>query len=163
MRKTGPVPSTLKGPHDEADVSEPAATDVRVQARMFVGIAVFFGLTAALYWFTSYEDAGTAMLVVSAGLGGLAGGYLWVQDRKASGSSGGGTGVGTAGDTEDGTVVTTPAEPYLPHASVWPLGIGAAAFLLCNGLILGIWFLVPGVLLGAVSVVGYCAQSRRRD
>jgi len=149
------VPSTFKGPSNEANVTEPAAGDGRVQSRIFVGIAAFFALTATLYWFTSYEDAGTTMLVLSAGLGGLAGGYLWVHDRRGAAAGAEHPGDGGGGGQA--------SEEYLPHASVWPLGIGAGAFLLFNGLILGIWFLVPGVILVGVALVGYCAQSRRRD
>src|SRR5690242_21495654 len=35
-----------------------------------------------IYWFTSYEDAGTTMLAASSLLGLLAGGYLLLQARR---------------------------------------------------------------------------------
>lgn len=144
----------FKGPRNEANVVEPAADDVRVQARLFGGIAAFLALAALVYWLTSYEEAGTVMLVLAAGLGALAGAYLWAQDRRPGPDHPPGAG----GQGEHG-----PGEHYLPHASVWPLGVGAAAYLVVNGLILGIWFLVPGLVLAGVSVTGYCLQSRRRD
>jgi hypothetical protein len=53
-------------------------------------------------------------------------------------------------------------EHYLPATSVWPLGIGLAVCLVLNGLLLGTWFLVPGGLLLAGSVIGFALQSRRR-
>ncbi len=53
--------------------------------------------------------------------------------------------------------------PWAPHASLWPFWIGVSGFFLVNGLILGSWFLVPGVILLLVGVVGYAAQSRSRS
>lgn len=149
------APPPAEGPRHEAAVVEPEDRDRRVQARLFVGLAVFFVVTAVLYRLTSSENAGTTMLVLSGGFGALAGGYLWVQGRKPLTAPGG---PGTEAEAE-----AEAEEPYLPHASVWPLGVGTGAFLVANGLILGIWFLVPGTLLLGVSVIGYCLQSRRRD
>jgi predicted lipid-binding transport protein (Tim44 family) len=56
------------------------------------------------------------------------------------------------------------AEPrYLPHASAWPLAMGLGAATIANGLVLGVWVIVPGVLLFAVGVGGFVRQTRHRD
>ena len=52
---------------------------------------------------------------------------------------------------------------YLPHASVWPLVIGLGAASIANGLVLGIWVIVPGAAALALGIGGFVRQSRRRD
>ena len=121
-------------------------TELRVQWRIFLGLAAFIAVLGAIYWFVSYEDAGTTLLALAAGLALMFGGYLFVQDRKrpAPGSR-------------------APTEEYLPHSSVWPFGIGFGLFLAVNGLILGPAWTLPGAVLVATSVGGFVRQSRHRD
>jgi uncharacterized membrane protein YfcA len=121
-------------------------TELRVQWRIFLGIAAFVAVMAAIYWFVAYEDAGTTLLALASGLAFLFGGYLFVQDRKA--------GPAAASPERD--------EHYLPQSSLWPFGIGVGVFLAFNGLILGLPWTVPGVVLVATSVGGFVLQSRRR-
>ena len=119
--------------------------DLKVQWRIFLGLAAFIAVIGAIYWFVSYEDAGTTLLALAAGLALMCGGYLFVQDRKEI----------PATSPED--------EPqYLPHESVWPFGIGLGVFMAFNGLILGPAWAVPGAVVVATSLGGFVAQSRRR-
>lgn len=121
-------------------------TELRVQWRIFLGLAVFIAVLGVIDWFVSYEDAGTTLLALASVLALLFGGYLFVQDRK---------------------VAAAPARPhhdeYLPHSSVWPFGIGFGFFLAANGLILGLAWTVPGAVLVATSVGGFVLQSRYRQ
>jgi uncharacterized membrane protein YfcA len=119
-------------------------TEVRVQWRIFFGLAALIAVLGAIYWFVSYEDAGTTLLALASGLALLCGGYLFVQDRKGAGAA------------------RPEGETYLPHASVWPFGIGFGVFLAFNGLILGLAWTVPGAVLVATSVGGFVLQSRHR-
>ncbi len=123
--------------------------DPAVPWRTFLGISVFVALLAVVYWFASYEYAGTVMLALASGLSLLSAGYLWWQERSGR--------VASAATAEP-----APAQ-YLPHASPWPFGIGVGAFLLFNGLVLGFAYIVPGLLVVAVSIAGLIAQTRRRD
>lgn len=107
-------------------------------------------MVSAVYWFLSYEEAGAVLLLLSAGLALIVGGYLWWATREHGASPTGG------GHQEE-------AEHYLPHASIWPLGVGAGSVVLANGLALGLWAAVPGSMLLAACVVGYARQSRHRD
>src|SRR5690606_40724296 len=59
------------------------------------------------------------------------------------------------GEAEDGH--------YLPHASVWPFAIGVGAATLANGLVLGLWVIVPGAVLLVVGIAGFVRQTRHRD
>jgi hypothetical protein len=120
-------------------------TDLKVQWRIFLGLAAFIAVIGAIYWFVSYEDAGTTLLALAAGLALMCGGYLFVQDRRKIPA------------TAEGH------EPqYLPHQSVWPFGIGFGVFLTFNGLILGLAWALPGAVIVATSLGGFVAQSRRR-
>ena len=110
--------------------------------RLWLGMAL--GVIAVVYWFASYEPAGTTMLGLAAALAALCGVYLRVQSEPGEPAAG--------HDTDH----------YLPDASVWPFGIGLGALLAANGFILGIGFAIPGVVILGVSVAGLVSQSRRR-
>jgi uncharacterized membrane protein YfcA len=126
--------------------NDPMGNELRVQWKIFLALAAFIALYAAIYWFVSYEDAGTTLLALASGLALLFGGYLLVQDRKAG----------------PATTSSEPVGHYLPESSLWPLGIGVGVFLAFNGLILGLPWTVPGVVLVATSVGGFVRQSRHR-
>ena len=118
-----------------------------VQWRMFAAIAAFIGLIALVYWYASYEHAGTTLLALAAGLALVCGAYLFIQDRGRPGQP------AHAADEE----------LYLPHASIWPFGLGVGALLMANGLALGLWAVLPGAALMAGSIWGFARQSKRRD
>jgi hypothetical protein len=127
--------------------------DLRVPALLLAFVAAFMLVITVVYAVFADERAGTVMLLLSGGLAGLSASYLWWQDRRA-GPADSAVDVTGRGDAA--------AEHYLPHTSVWPLGIGVAAFLMANGLILGVLFLVPGAVLLVLSIAGFCRQSRYR-
>lgn len=131
---------------DVAEIDDRA--DAQVPWRVFGGVGAFIALMGAIYWTTSYERAGTVMLAVAAILGLWAGTFLWRAGRRLEGAE---PQVG-AGD----------AAAYLPEASPWPLGIGAGLALVLNGLLIGTWFLVPGVMVLVVAIGGWARQSRHR-
>ena len=118
-------------------------SDQKTQARMFLGIAVFMAVIGAVYWFASYEPAGTTMLGLSCALAGLCGVYLQIQSGHQPSEH----------DAE---------EHYLPHASVWPFAIGVGAVLAANGAIVGFGYAIPGLVVLALGVIGLVSQSRRR-
>jgi drug/metabolite transporter (DMT)-like permease len=132
-----------------ANSAEPRLPDLAVQWRTFLGIGLFIAVIAVVYWFASYDYAGAVMLSLAAVLSFTSAGYLWTQDRNAREAA-------AEGEAEA-------EEHFLPHASVWPFGIGLGAFLAFNGLILGLGFAVPGAIVIGVSVAGFVAQTRRRD
>jgi Cytochrome c oxidase subunit IV len=142
--------------HGSAD---PKGRPERTAPRLFLGVAAFMTVVAVVYWFTSYEQAGTAMLGLSAALAALIGAYLEFQDRYGTYD----TRRHAAADTRRAEAIDVEdRELYLPHASVWPFGIGVGAVLASNGLILGFAYAVPGAVVIAVSIVGFIRQSRAR-
>jgi hypothetical protein len=137
----------------EAD--EDVGVDTQVPWRVFGAVGAFVALLCVLYGATSGEEAGSALLAVAGLLGLWCGAFLWRDAARHR--AGSGTGLGSDGTGAD------PAATYLPDASVWPLGIGLGATLVLNGLLIGTWFLVPGVMVLAVSLAGFARQSRHRS
>jgi hypothetical protein len=127
---------------------EPTVGDITLLTRIFLSVGTgIFGL-AVIYWFASYEEAGSIMLLLASMLVFVCTAFLWNEDRRRSAADAG-------GHDED--------EHYLPHASPWPFGVGLGVFLVANGLILGPSFTVPGAVLVASSIVGFGRQSRYRS
>jgi predicted MFS family arabinose efflux permease len=118
-------------------------TRLAVQSRVFLGIAAFMALIAIVYWFASYEPAGTTMLGLSSALAAVCGVYLQIQNEHED-----------ADRHEE--------EHYLPHSSIWPFGIGVGALLALNGLIVGVGYAIPGLVVLAIGVAGLVSQSRHR-
>jgi hypothetical protein len=117
--------------------------DAKTPSRMFLGVAVFMAVIGIVYWFASYEPAGTTMLGLASALSAVCGIYLRVQSE------------GDAAERHD-------SDHYLPHTSVWPFGIGLGALLAVNGLIVGVGYAIPGIVVLAVAIIGLISQSRRR-
>ncbi|MGH9228838.1 MAG: aa3-type cytochrome oxidase subunit IV [Acidimicrobiales bacterium] len=132
--------------------ARPPIDDRAVPWRVFLAVGAFVLLMAAIYWGTAYEESGTVMLILAAVLSLWISAYLWlrVRERAATGAA------GAAGEVAQAT-------EYLPHASVWPFVIGLGAATLANGLVLGVWLIVPGGALMVLGIVGFVRQTRRRD
>jgi hypothetical protein len=122
-------------------------------ATMFLGIGLFVGIVTAIYWFTSYEDAGSVMLLFTAGMALWFGVFLTLWQRRADA-------VTVEAAASQAPVVTA---AYQPHASVWPFVMGLGAATLINGLVLGIWVVVPGAAILILGLGGFIRQTRRRD
>jgi cobalamin synthase len=112
---------------------------------MFLGVGAFVLVIAVVYWVTSYEEAGTALLVLAAALSLWCGAYLWLWQR---------------GPADEGA--EPEAEAFLPASSPWPFLMGVGAFLLANGLIVGGWFALPGAAVLTAGIGGFVRQSRAR-
>lgn len=158
---TEPTGSAPEASHDVAD-HEPigeghrgsgGVDDRAVPWRVFLAIGGLVTVMALIYWFTSYEDAGSVLLALSAVLAIWCGTYLWLQLRQQRRAAG----------EEVAALAEAEAEPYLPHASVWPFAIGLGAATVLNGLVLGIWVMVPGAALMVLGVGGFVRQTRHRD
>lgn len=133
------------GSGTDREIRSPDERETTIQSRIFLAIGAAVAIMTVIYVLASYEEAGSVMLALAACLSLVCGTFLWFQAR--------------ASDTDD---PAQEGDEYLPHASIWPFWIGVAAFLVTNGLVLGIWFLVPGALLMTAGVIGWIRQSRAR-
>jgi hypothetical protein len=140
----------------EHETTRRAPPDLTVQWRTFAGIGSFILVIAVVYWFSSYDYAGSVMLGLASALAFFNATYLWLRERAGAKPAPLGE---RQGDLGGGAAVE---EHYLPHASPWPFGIGVGAFLAANGLILGFAYAVPGVIVVGISIAGVVAQTRRR-
>ena len=141
----------------------PPVADRKVPWRIFVFLGVFILALGIIYAATSYEESGTVMLLGAAALGLWIAAYLWLQARTGAqveeDESGPEPGTVPAG----GGGVVEHVGLYLPHASVWPFAIGLGAATVANGLVLGLWVIVPGLVVLALGIGGFIRQTRRRD
>ena len=138
--------------------ADPRTAGVRVEARMFLAVAAFVAVAGALYWSLSYEDAGTTLLALTAGMALFVGAYLVLQARKHPDAAEHHVAAESGSRPNAGH-----AHEYLPEASIWPFWIGVGAFVALAGLVLGYWALVPGGIVTGGATLGYVRQSRRRD
>lgn len=144
------------------------------ELRFFLRIALFVGPAAAVYWFVSYEVAGTILLVALT-LGALlflatiASLVQAARDDIVPDASGAGrTVIGIVerlvGFEEDsgpaaGSPLESDEEP-IAHTSAWPVLTSASASLVGIGLLFGPWFWIPGLAIAALALLGWSAQLR---
>jgi hypothetical protein len=123
-----------------------------VQALVFVGTGSFLAVIGAIYWFTSYEPAGTVLLVLGLGLGVIPGAFLLyrtastpvlAEDRDDADPADGAGSLGT-----------------FPASSVWPVVFAGGAALTGIGLVFGAWAALPGLLTVTIAFVGATLESR---
>ena len=103
-----------------------------------------FGL-GLIYWLTSYESAGTVLLVAALGFAVIPGAFLW---RHAVGS----------GSSSPEQAAPEPVGEF-PEASVWPFVLAAGAAIAGVGLVFGPWTALPGAILIGVGFVGGVLES----
>ena len=126
---------------------------MKTEAKLLLGLGLFFGLMCAVYWNWSLENAGGVMMFAAMLLGFLPGSYyLWWSRRmkprpednpRATQSQGAGV-VGT-----------------VPGSSIFPFVMGMGAFFVVLALVFGIWLLVPGLGLVLWALLGGTAEGRR--
>jgi hypothetical protein len=128
---------------------------MKVEWRLFAGAAAFLLLTGSIYWFVTYEDAGTTMLLMGLLAVGMIGAWLFLQSRKLDGprpedraDADPGDGAGPIGS--------------FPVASVWPFVLGWGAVVAANALVFGVWLGVTGLLIVAVGVIGFAVEASRK-
>ena len=127
---------------------------MKTESYVFLGIAAFFAVITAVYWFASYEQAGSTMLLVTVGMGLMPGVWLlWWARRMAP-------------RPEDRTdaVQADGAGPVgrFPGPTAWPVILATGAVLAANGLAFGVWPALPGAALVVIAVGGATVSSRPR-
>jgi uncharacterized membrane protein YfcA len=118
---------------------------VKVAWRTMAGTGAFIVPFAVIYWFLSYEDAGTALLVaVSVALLFL-GAYLWLTSRRLP---------PLPEDRTDGMLPEEDVVGVFPSGSLWPLVLGAGAMFAALGLAYSGWLALPGLGLVLLAIGG---------
>lgn len=123
---------------------------MRTGAKFLTLSALFSGVIGVVYWFVSYEPAGSALLASMAVAPLIAAVYVFVRNRDEP-----------APEDRDDADPGDGAGRYasLPSASPWPpllaLGFGLGG----GGLIYGRWLLLLGLLVCVVAVIGLMRES----
>ncbi len=126
---------------------------MRIEALFLLGVALFFSVTAIVYWFWGYEPSGTMMLIGTVLLGFVPGTYYYWWSRRMKprpedrSEASIGEGAGVVGS--------------FPDSSVWPFVLGMGLFLVMLSAVFGLWFLAPGLALVVSAAVGVTVESRR--
>ena len=129
---------------------------MKIGWQLFNGLAVFYLLTAILYWQIGGEAVGITAIGLSGGLAFIVGFYLWFTDRRSSGT--------LPEDNLEGEIADRAGEMgfFSPH-SWWPLPVGLAMTAVGLGLIIGWWLtlIAAGVLI--FSVIGFVLEYERPE
>jgi len=129
---------------------------MKIGWQLFNGLAVFYLLTAALYWLIGGEAVGITAIGLSGGLAFIVGFYLWFTDRRSGGT--------LPEDNLEGEIADRAGEMgfFSPH-SWWPLPVALAMTAVGLGLIIGWWLtlIAAGVLL--FSVIGFVLEYERPE
>lgn len=126
---------------------------MKVEARVFLVVAVFFWAVAGLYgWWTDrvqghIEVAGLAALILSGGLLGISGGFFWFVSRRID---------PRPEDRLDAEIAEGAGElGFFSPGSYWPVGIAASATVAGLGLaFFQMWLALIGVLAILFTVGG---------
>jgi membrane glycosyltransferase len=126
---------------------------MKVIALFLVGIGVFFGIIAGVYWFTAYEDAGFLMLIGSTFLGLLPGGYYlwWTYHMKTR----------TDDDPQATMAEGAGTVDAFPTSSIWPFILGMGCLMAALTFIFGLWLAPIAAALILSALIGATVESRR--
>ncbi len=123
--------------------------------RLFAGGAVIVAATAALYWFITYEQAGSVLLSLCGGALALVAGWLFLKARVLEGPR------PEDGDAEPGDGAEEIG--YFPSSSIWPFVAGSGVVVLSVGLVFGVWLSLFGGILLAVATLGYAVEANSKS
>lgn len=126
---------------------------MKVEARLFLGVAVFLWLGAIAYGIWSRQDqghvevVGVAALILSGGLLGIPGAFFWFVSRRID---------PRPEDRSDAEIAESAGDyGFFSPGSYWPITLAGAASVM--GLALAfvqVWLLIVGVLFLMFSVGG---------
>jgi hypothetical protein len=125
------------------------------ETKLFAALGAFYLLLAIVYAATAYEWAGVALLASGALFSFIAAVYFAWELRHVQHD---------VEELEEAEATAPPTHEglYLPHQSIWPIGVGLGAALTLAGIAIGWWVLLPGAALLVHSLIGFATQSRDR-
>jgi hypothetical protein len=126
---------------------------VKVEARLFLGVAAFLWLLAIAYGIWTQQDqghvevVGVAALILSGGLLGIPGAFFWFVSRRID---------PRPEDRSDAEIAEAAGEyGFFSPSSYWPITLASAATVVGLSLaFVQIWLLVVGVLFLLFSIGG---------
>lgn len=123
---------------------------MRTETKLFALSAGFSLVVAAVYWFLSYEDAGSTLLLFMFFAPAFLAGYLLVRARR----------VRRPADEPEPANVAEDVGSF-PAGSVWPFVMAIGLMVAMLGLVFGIWLGVAGLIVFTAASIGLAAESGR--
>lgn len=122
-------------------------------ARVLFASAAFMFAVAAVYWFVSYEPAGTFFL------GLMVAGLLFAAAYIATAARG----AVLSADRPDVRPEDVAGERVgvFSAASPWPLVLAGGLLVALLGLVYGVWLQVPGMLITIAALLGLMRENSR--
>jgi amino acid transporter len=128
---------------------------VRIEARIFIILTIFFALVTPIYWFISHEVTGTVALILTFFMTLMLALFLSLVARRID---------ERPEDRKDGEIAEGAGElGFFPPRSIWPLACGGVMVLVALGPVFGWWLLFLGAGLGAVAMTGWVYEFYRGD
>ena len=126
---------------------------MKVEGRLFIGCAVFFGGTDIVYWYFSKDPTGTTALAFAVGLAFLTGFYVLFTGRRLP---------PLPQDNPQAEISDGTGELgfFSPH-SWWPLFVGLAAATAAIGAAIGWWLFLIGLLSLFFATIGFVFEYYR--
>ena len=127
---------------------------MKIETWLFGSGLFFFTPIGLIYGYLSgWEAVGTAALLLTAGLAGLVGGYLWVTARRID---------ERPEDDPFGRIDEGAGEiGFFSPWSWWPLPLAFSAAVCFLGLAIGWWLFIIGAALAAFALVGWVYEYSR--
>ena len=124
---------------------------MKVNWRLFTGLAVFYVIVTIIYWYVGGEPVGIGGMLLAAGLAGMVGFYMWFTQKRI--------GVILPEDSLTAEIADGAGELgfYSPH-SWWPLPVALSSCTMGLGLIIGWWLTLIGVGALIISVIGMVTE-----
>jgi Cytochrome c oxidase subunit IV len=125
---------------------------VRTFQKVFVFSGMFILASATIYWFVSYEWAGTILLGGTGVATLIMAGYVWLKARSSTAF------VEDRGDADPGEGAGEPIATFTMD-SPWPLVFGIGVAVLAGGLVFGFPLLIVGAIVIVIAAVGLMRES----
>jgi hypothetical protein len=128
---------------------------VKIEALIFVVVAIFLAVVTPIYWFLSNDPTGTTALTLTFGLGAMIAFYFMLLARRME---------PRPEDRHDGEIEELAGEYgfFSPH-SWWPLMGGASAMVVFVGLVFAWFIFIIGAALSAIAVIGWVFEYYRGE
>ena len=124
--------------------------------KLFGGLSVFYAIMTVIYWWVGGEPVGIVGMLLSAGLAGMVGFYVWFTQKRI--------GVTLPEDNLTAEISDGAGELgfYSPH-SWWPLPVAVSACVFAFGLIIGWWLSLIGLGVLVISIIGMVTEYEKPE